>query len=328
MIYTSDDIKVMNSISLLKSLYAISNATQKELVDRTGFSQSTVRSILVDLIKRNYVIELGVDNSNGGRRATRYSLNYNIIFLMIWLRENLLEVEIMDISKNEIFKESIDIQCDEEKISYVEKLVQYYNISLVFFSVEGIINGYRFMNDRTFTLTEYTVVEKINDLLDIPVFLENDVRLLASGHIHKNGIEAKNAIYMYIGSNGMGAVIFNENTILRGENNYAGEIGLIKYKCNTINNWLMSDIENEELEELIKFIITIVAYSLDPSDIIISSDFFNRFNKTTIQKFANDGLVNKITLHFTEDFKDDLFYGLHYYSAFKFFNKIFENKTK
>ncbi|MGL5378325.1 ROK family protein, partial [Clostridium sp.] len=279
-----------------------------------------------DLTKKNYVIELGVDNSNGGRRATRYSLNYNkVIFLMIWLRENLLIVEIRDICKNRIFKESILIENDEEKIAYIEKLVEYYNISLVYFSVEGIIKGYRFMNDITFTLTEYTLVEKINDLLEIPVFLENDVRLLASGHIHKNNIDARNAIYMYIGTNGMGAVIFNENNILRGENNYAGEIGLIQYKSNTINNWLMSDIENEELEDLIKFIITIVAYSLDPSDIIISSDFFHRFDRNSIEKFAKEGLVNKIDLHFTEDYEEDLFYGIHYYSTFNFFQSIFEN---
>lgn len=325
MIYTSEDIKVMNSISLLKSLYSISNATQKELLDMTGFSQSTIRLILIDLLQRDYLIELGVDNSNGGRKATRYSLNHNkIIFAMIWLRQDSLEVIVQDICKNTIFKDNLIIPTDENKISFIKNLVEEYNLSLIHFCVEGIIKGYRFLNDITFTLTEYLIVEKIKCSLDIPLFIENDVRLMAIGYLQKYRADIKNAVYMYVGTNGMGSVLVNDNNIIRGENNYAGEIGLVTYKSKTINQWLMSDIKEEELENLFKYIITLTCYFIDPSTIIIASDIFDKINIDNLNKYCKEQLVNKVDLDFSYDQKDDVYYGMHYLSTFNFF----ENNLK
>lgn len=63
MTYKSEDIKKMNSMSLLKELNILKNATMSELVNITHFSQSSVRSIL-SLQK--------IDQSSGGRCSSIY----------------------------------------------------------------------------------------------------------------------------------------------------------------------------------------------------------------------------------------------------------------
>ncbi len=67
MTYKSEDVKKMNGVILLKELYRLSDATMGELMQKTHFSQSLVRSLLKDLESKERLMVKNIDRSSGGR---------------------------------------------------------------------------------------------------------------------------------------------------------------------------------------------------------------------------------------------------------------------
>lgn len=315
MVYTSDDVKKLNTSLLLKSMFKLKNATMKEIIDDTLLSQSTVRNILIELEENNSIIKVGSDESSGGRCPNRYSFNkenYNL--MMIYIHMNSVDIMITDIFYEVKYERNTKFIREEELIYIIEKLIQDHKVKCLSVAVQGIVRGYTYTTDETGEFTEEDIVKKIESHVSIPVILENDVKAMMIGYESSKENNLDNVAYLFLSHIGMGSAFMINSKVIKGKNNYAGEIGLIPFKGKSINSWLKRELTKEEYVELLSQILITVSSFSDPELIVITGDRSYEIYHKEIMKQCNEYLNKKyhLNVEYRHENFNDAFKGLHH----------------
>jgi len=75
-------VKKRNTLRILRALRQQEHITKSELVKLTGLNQSTVNNLMNELSEKGIITEEGIADSNGGRRASLFSLNADCCFII------------------------------------------------------------------------------------------------------------------------------------------------------------------------------------------------------------------------------------------------------
>ena len=75
-------VKKRNTLRILRALRQQDHATKTDLVKMTGLNQSTVNNLMNELSEKGVITEEGIADSNGGRRASLFSLNADCCFII------------------------------------------------------------------------------------------------------------------------------------------------------------------------------------------------------------------------------------------------------
>lgn len=73
-------LKQVNLTMIRRAILEKGTATRAEIVEAAKVSVTTVRTLLTELQSAGEVVDVGLDNSTGGRNATRYELNKERFF--------------------------------------------------------------------------------------------------------------------------------------------------------------------------------------------------------------------------------------------------------
>ncbi|MBW6410093.1 ROK family protein [Clostridium weizhouense] len=322
------ELKRVNISLILEFIRNNGSASRTEIVKGTGISQTTVGKLLLELQSSNDIINTGLDKSSGGRRAERYSLNKNKSYILSLLINGKYVIYNLVNGIGDII-ESNKIETSEllDKI-IIDNLIESFikndkDIKAIGICVPGIVSENGYLSGRTFSeLKEIDINIHIQEKYNIPVVLENDLNSAALGFLdeyvnnQKNNIkECLNMVYINFNKLGAGAGIIINNKLVKGKDNFAGEIGFIKLGDQRVNELLQNNPTDKEYIDIVVNILSIINYILNPSLIVLGGDDF-RYN--LIEKIKKNYKENNIK---TEIFivKDDI--GI----SFKGINKTLLN---
>lgn len=316
----SEKANILNKHLVFRILYENTSISRTDITRFTNFQPSTITNIISNFynLKLIKTVGKGVSKKVGGRIPVLIKLNEDYKFIIsIEIDINKIKFLVTDIYYQ--IKERIEIEYkSENKDEFVtiiinklkEILAKYENkIWGICLGCSGIIdyNSGVIKHSTQLALHNYPVVETIVKSLaikDIPLFVENDVRLAAFAE-NRIGLSKnyQNSVYLRFGIiyqekyslKSMGSGIILDHKLYHGENYNAGEI-YDNYSVE-LNEKLNSVKEKKEVSDLFNsmgekmgLVFSTIVNVIDPGIIIVGSDNV-AMNEFVIQPFIN-GLIN------------------------------------
>lgn len=275
-------MKKINLGLLYKALITLKTATRAELAAKTQISATTVRSMLAELIESGDIVELELDESSGGRRAQRYSLNPSCnILLSLYFEDETIHYQVNHLTGTLIKtgKADLDIQdINHSILSFVAECMKKWEICAVGLGVPGIVeNGRYYVSSGQNQWVINNIGEQIQNTYHCPVILENDLNAIAIGFAIDYGksqglssLDDTTMAYIHFNLHCSGAGIIVNGNIIHGVKQFAGELGFLPILENKTLDTAMDEAENaQETADIISRTIAIVNCVTNPSLVVI-----------------------------------------------------------
>ncbi len=230
-------MKRMNTALILNLIRERGTISRIDLAKETGLTAATVTNLTAELIENKLVEEFNTGASTGGRKPILLKINSGeFCIASASISPDKVEFAVSDFCAKIIFYKHHKI----DKTSTPERCVEFIIKSLEKFSKEnptrviGIGVGIHGIVDSVEGVSVYApnlnwrnvnIKDLIAEHTDIPVFVDNDVRLMALAEMwFGTSKNADNFVFLYVGR-GVGSAIVINKTLLRGSGDAAGEIG-------------------------------------------------------------------------------------------------------
>lgn len=323
-------MKKVNSALIKEVIKNTGSATKAQIAETSGISATTVRTLLEELITNKEIISLGLDNSSGGRRAERYALNleYNNS-LAFYIKDGYVNYAVTNPLGNIIEKDKvkIDYDYDEEIIEkFIDNVVNDRNIKAIGIGVPGVVDkGMYFSGKGLNDWKKFELGKHLEKKLGIPIVLENDLNAMALGfslnyskNVKNLKIETLNLIYLHFAKAGVGAGIIANGQLIRGRNNFAGELGFLPINgMGHLENILDNNVDDKIYIDIVSQTIAILNCVTNPSFIVIGGDTLRRNLmdeiKNTCEKYLANNIKPEIIL--SENSEQDYLSGIAYISS-------------
>jgi predicted NBD/HSP70 family sugar kinase len=309
------------------ALLELGSATKVELSDKLEISFPTISKFLAQMEKDGEVFSLGLDESNGGRRAKRYTYNpEHMLGLAIFIEKTETYYTIFNIAgdvKEQGKAQSVLVENGLDLLTTcIDKLlIAYPKVSSISLGVPGSVD-----NGRIFYIPGYEQFQQFNikgyyeELFSLPVVVENDMNAAVLGyHHHKGTKEKQSLIYLYSGQNGPGAGVMINGDVVRGSTYFAGEISFVpQYHDqnfrqaleNRTGSYQGTISEVHQIDAISRLVASFTAI-INPHTIIFCHD---EMEKETLEKIALTSTKYIPSEHLPDltvsDWKQDYLYGL------------------
>ena len=305
------ETKKKHLLAILKYLYLHNSSTMNELVENLQLSQPSIRNMIRTLQEKQLIQEVGNDLSSGGRCPTRFALNEkNYLILCLYIQSEKIICQLR--SFKEIKKEDILYYQNEEELKkIIRQLINENEVHCCQIAVEGIVYEDEYVTDHQNFLKKHQWLKDIKKEVTIPIQLQNDVKMIHQGCYFTYQQDA--TYYLYINEVGVGSSYFYKDEPLYGNIGIMGEIGLISFKGKTINQCIRECQSQEEFNELLGLLISMIFTMIDPKRLELSLDLKWNYEEKKIEN-----VLNKIDkdcfkhLYFHKDISSMLFEGLVY----------------
>lgn len=225
---------------ILKNLFFLDTTAIGELSIAVGKSIPVTTKGVKDLVKKGYVLNLGLSDSTGGRKAYLYNVNKekigHIIAVSIELKKTLIDV--FNIAKETVTETiQLDIPIHEEEAlrsKLVEELQQlkkeyedhhFLGIGLI---SPGFVDAQKKINtSHSADSPLYNISTFIEENLDIPTYIENDSTAIALLEKHFGKANDSTPTLVINLTWGVGLGILINNSIFKGFKGFAGEFSHI-----------------------------------------------------------------------------------------------------
>ncbi|WOV84949.1 ROK family transcriptional regulator [Sporosarcina jeotgali] len=230
-----------NKRKVLQRIIDEEPTTRVQISKDLSMSKPTVSSLVGELIEEGWIIETGSGeaSSSGGRKPVKLRFNAKnaycigidiggtgVVLGITDLQGELVNLKEFETQKNLGEKLLVEIKTQVD-VMLSESGIDKQNILGVGVGVPGITNLETgiVVEAPALKWSNYPARKKIEEILSMPVFIDNDVNvsLLGEKWLGK-GRHASNMIYISVGT-GIGSGIMLQGNIYRGSNYSAGEIG-------------------------------------------------------------------------------------------------------
>lgn len=218
------------------------NTSAAETTAKTGLSAATVSRIITFLRRQDLIIETGRETAEMGRPTSVFGVNPKYgYFLHFYVGSGYMKTYLTDFSgkqlqeSEESINRAISIQNFSQKLR--EKAtelckrenIDYSKLLLAGISIPGMVDE---KNDVVRRIPNYinfnneSMRKYAEEALEIPVIINNEARLCATGEYISEFKDCDNLIYMdFTEYSGIGAGIILNGELYAGKNNVAGEVG-------------------------------------------------------------------------------------------------------
>lgn len=271
-------LKQANLSMVRRIIKARETATRAEIARETGISSTTVRSLLAELIQNREIEPIGYDASSGGRKATRYRFQPNryhgaaICIRDVEIHGLLVNIcgEIVECTRLEV----PDGDFSGAILAFLDGLAARQEIKSIGLGVPGVVEGRYFWKKRRQNDELYRVDlgDTIARRYGVPVVLENDLNATAIGlgrcyekEFPSERPEDTNLAYLHFEHGCFSAGFLAGGRVLRGYNNFAGELGLIPVEDGLLlEDWISGAADDLEYTSRMIRIISWVCAALNP----------------------------------------------------------------
>lgn len=234
------DLQDHNLSRILELLRENEGISRQDLVEMTGLSASGVSKLVGELIDKGLVVEDTIISRNKGRRAISLKLNPNSVHAVgVRLARHSVQCGLFNVYGRALFTTTRDFRTRSlaEAKSTLEELIgetleESKARSLKVVGIGVSAPGPMFSHEGRIVLTSnypewtgFSVKEFLASRFDMPVYVEHDanVSVLAEKWFGK-GVGSNNLVYVMV-DRGVGAGIFYDGKLYRGNHGIAGEIG-------------------------------------------------------------------------------------------------------
>lgn len=225
---------------IIKQLYFNRSLSCADISYKIGKSLPLSTKMLAELIDEGVVIETGFANSTGGRRPQMYSLQNDFMYIVsVAMDQYNTRIAIMDMQNNPVIaveRFELTLRNNHSALSALtNKIVACIKksgideskIIGVGIGMPGFVDVMKGINYTFLDSGKTSIEEYISSKTNLPVFIDNDSRLVALAELcFGKLIGKKNAMVVNLGWGvGLGLVVKGE--LFRGQNGFAGEFSHI-----------------------------------------------------------------------------------------------------
>lgn len=226
---------------IIKHLYFSNMLSCADLSEKIDKSIPLTTKMLGKLMEEGWVVETGYAASTGGRRPVMYSLKPEVLYVVSVAMDQLVtRIAIMDMQNRYVTSpEQFELPLTRnsnapaalaEKINEVimRSGISKQHIAGIGIGMPGFVNAVKGIN-YTFLETDglTTITQYITARVKLPVFIDNDSRLIALAELNFGAARGrKNAMVINVGWGvGLGMILNGE--LFRGHDGFAGEFSHI-----------------------------------------------------------------------------------------------------
>lgn len=238
---TTKVLKEANKYLVMQCIQTYAPMTIEEISIKTSLSRPTVLETIKGFLEDGYIVKKGFTKSTGGRPAELICINENSAYAVgIDFEFPNVRMALADIGKNIVMNKKIKYpldSCAEEVLerlySEIHTLIEEAGVDTekivgIGLGISGTIQkstGKSLHITRIKGWNNINICERLEREFQLPVYLKNDVHLLALIEKEKY-VPADIGDFVYIGiRSGIGSAIFYHNSPLDGTHGNAGYIG-------------------------------------------------------------------------------------------------------
>jgi len=233
-----------DSLALVLSLIRSGQAeTRQEIERHSGLGRAVVADRVATLVGHNLIAEAGLAASTGGRAPRHLQFNASAGHVLVAsLGSTTLGVGLADLSGGLLIEhhEPADITRGAERtvrrvMELFEWMLSEYPVPgdawAISLALPGLVGGPTGRSDAPVMLNlipgwgDHPVHARLRDRFDAPVFIGNEVHLMALGELRAgHGLGRDDLIFVKVGT-GIGAGLCSDGRIHSGAAGFAGDIG-------------------------------------------------------------------------------------------------------
>jgi len=231
----------INRSLILSSLRKTPSQTRAKLANHTGLTRSTISNLTDELIKKDFIHEVGYEKSTGGRRGILLELNPDGgSAIAVKINASSVQCALANLVGEILWHELVPIENTEANfvLDTCKHLIQQainHNTSQrpilgIGVGTTGLISDDGDVIYSTFMQWHNVSFRKEwEKLFNLPVSVDNEVSLSAFGENHYgNGTNDSHFMFIEIGY-GLGAGIVINGQLFKGMGGFAGEIGYMTF---------------------------------------------------------------------------------------------------
>ncbi len=326
------------NLSSIRSLIRSNRiVTKAQIVNETGISPTTVRSLLSEMLEKREIESIGCGESSGGRKAERYRLKADDCFgAAFCISDTAVDYLIVNIFGEITEKGELAVEGNEiiSAISiFLDDLMAQTEIKVIGFGVPGVVSGSDYLRRNSENeLESFELGGYFTEKYGIPVILENSINAITIGFgrcyerdFSSEGSEKTDMAFLNFDEGCISAGFVSSGKIIRGHNNFAGEIGLIPVDGGKTLNELIADAADDSTySKHIAKIIFWICGILNPQYIAIGGKAYRRDSHGLISDSLYAMLPDKMLpeLLFSPDVLHDYFEGMAFLTSEKLFSEI------
>lgn len=330
-------MKQVNLSAVRKVIMDKGSATRLEIVEETKISVTTVRALLIEMQKMGEIIETGYDVSSGGRKAARYQMSKDKYYgVSICITGEEMRWFILNIC-GEMCDSGIlgaNVSDIESIFSLLDDLTKQYTIKSIGIGVPGIPDDMDFLRKNSGNeLERFSIGRLIHERYGISVVLENDLNAIAYGfarcYLNQFPEELSgntHMAYLHFEKGCLSAGFISNGQIIRGWNNYSGELGMFPMDEDTkLDDVLDAPLSDMEYAQAVAKVISAICCILNPQYIALGGSNFRKSCLPLIGECYQYTLPPKMTaeLLYADDVWHDYFEGMAAITAEHFFSDVY-----
>ncbi|MCF2625049.1 ROK family protein [Fusobacterium perfoetens] len=234
-----EKLKINNIMSVLEFMRLNENCSKKFISSSTGLSSTLLTNICNHLKEKNLIIEGDVLASNrAGRKEIALNINYSLKKIIgINISSEYCEIVISDLKPSLLFSKRIPTNLkDGDKLmesifsiifSYMENnSLSVNDFAGIGVSSKGTTDVEKGIIGEDFLEKKLEIKEHIKEKINLPVFIENDVKSLS---VAQNFFfpEYDDFFLIKYTIHGIGGALFKDGTLYTNKENIVGRIGHI-----------------------------------------------------------------------------------------------------
>ena len=214
------------------------DATIADICKEMNLSIPTITKLIVELLEDGYILELGKQETSGGRKPSIYGLNPSSGYFMgVDVLKDHLKLVIIDFKGNVIrlndnqpytledSMEAVDRMCDEINKFISNSPISKDQLLSIGVNISGRVNPFMGCSYSVFNLKDKPLCKVLEEKLEKKVFLDNDSRAMAYGEYIQGVVkEEKNILFVNI-CWGLGISIIIDGKVYYGKSGLSGEFG-------------------------------------------------------------------------------------------------------
>ncbi len=227
-------IRDINSTLVLETIINSGSISRAAISKKLGLTKATISAIVQDLMNRNFVIEIGCDDTELGRKPILLSFNKKSGYIIsVDIGVDTLSALLTDLGGEDCSLKQVKTPAGSDKIisslcNLIESMIPRqdnspYGLVGISLGIHGVVNDNQVSFAPYYNLAETNLSKALEEHFNTPVYLENEANLSVLGE--------KTFMYDYPNianisiHSGIGLGIIINHELYTGYNGRAGEFG-------------------------------------------------------------------------------------------------------
>lgn len=280
--HNTQQVKRINVELVKNTLRSMGVGTKASIANLTKLSVATCGTILNELLQTGEIIDLGPDESSGGRPASRYQFNADyasVLCLIIRTEGGIHSITHTHANLNGKMTDEQTLILDEINVTVVEGLIAnlietHHNVQAIGIGIPGVAhNGVIGICDVP-DLAGQPLGPRLKEQYDdVEVVIGNDMNLTVYGLYNEQQFEEEKnfAVVTFPENHFPGAGFIIDGRPLTGNTQFGGEVSFLPFGVSREEQLRMLQTTEGLQELVVQTLVSIIAI-INPATIVVTGD--------------------------------------------------------